>query len=130
MKYLFDTDCLIDAIGNRFNARELVALLGEDGIAVSIITVAETYDGAFGTENPARTLAAFRDFLADYAALPVTDTVAARFAELRSLLRRQGQPIPDMDLLIAATAVDTGLTLVTRNLRHFSRIPALRIYPH
>jgi predicted nucleic acid-binding protein len=35
--------------------------------------------------------------------------------------------IPDMDLLIAATALEHDLTLVTRNLSHFSRIPELRL---
>jgi predicted nucleic acid-binding protein len=33
-----------------------------------------------------------------------------------------------MDLLIAATAIDEGMTLVTRNLRHFDRISELKLY--
>ncbi|MEA2511263.1 MAG: hypothetical protein QOJ59_750, partial [Thermomicrobiales bacterium] len=49
-------------------------------------------------------------------------------ARIRSFLRSQGRLIPDIDLQIAATAVSLDLTLVTRNLRHFSRIPGLKIY--
>jgi predicted nucleic acid-binding protein len=36
--------------------------------------------------------------------------------------------IPDVDLLIAATALEEDLTLVTRNTRHFERIPDLKLY--
>jgi tRNA(fMet)-specific endonuclease VapC len=43
-------------------------------------------------------------------------------------LRQQGQVLPAPDLLIGATALAYGLILVTRNLRHFQRIPGLRIY--
>jgi predicted nucleic acid-binding protein len=51
-----------------------------------------------------------------------------RFARLRGELRRQGQLIPDPDLLIAATALQHDLTIVTRNVRHFQRIPGLKLY--
>jgi tRNA(fMet)-specific endonuclease VapC len=50
-----------------------------------------------------------------------------RFGHTRSQLRRAGRLIPDLDLLIAATAVHHDLTLMTPNLRHFARIPELRI---
>ncbi len=51
-----------------------------------------------------------------------------QFAVLRADLRRRGQLIPDLDLLIAATALSHDLALLTRNVRHFARIPGLRIY--
>ena len=50
------------------------------------------------------------------------------FAEVRGRLRLEGQLITDMDLLIAATALANSLTLVTRNIRHFARIPGLELY--
>jgi tRNA(fMet)-specific endonuclease VapC len=51
-----------------------------------------------------------------------------RFAQTRTLLRSQGMLIPDMDILIAATALAHNLTLLTRNVRHFQRIPGLARY--
>jgi tRNA(fMet)-specific endonuclease VapC len=51
-----------------------------------------------------------------------------RFARIRGQLRRQGLTVQDPDLLIAATALTHQLTLVTRNLRHFRRIPDLMIH--
>ena len=50
------------------------------------------------------------------------------FAHIRGELRARGQIIGDADILIAATALDNDLTLVTQNTRHFSRIPNLRLY--
>ena len=43
-------------------------------------------------------------------------------------LRQQGQLIPDMDLFIASTALEYELTLLTRNVRHFERVPDLALY--
>jgi predicted nucleic acid-binding protein len=50
-----------------------------------------------------------------------------RFARIRAELRSQGQLIPDLDILIAASALEYELSLVTRNTRHFRRIPGLSI---
>ena len=56
------------------------------------------------------------------------EAVMLRFARMRSELRRQGNLIPDFDLLIAATALEHDLILMTRNTRHFARIAGLRLY--
>jgi tRNA(fMet)-specific endonuclease VapC len=128
VKYLIDTDWLIDATTGRLDAQRTLSSLSDDGLAVSILTVAELYEGAFRTPDPSHTLAGMREFLGDYGILPVTDSIAETFAGERANLRRLGQLIPDMDLLIAATARSYDLTLLTRNIRHFARIPGLRIY--
>jgi predicted nucleic acid-binding protein len=128
VNYLVDADWLIDAMVGRALAQETLELLSDQGVAVSIIAVAEVYEGAFNTADPQRTLSGMREFLGDFAILPVSDQVVERFAQIRAMLRQQGQMIPDMDLLIASTALATDLTLITRNLRHFTRIPAHRLY--
>jgi predicted nucleic acid-binding protein len=70
----------------------------------------------------------FQRFLRGVAVLPLTRTIMRRFARLRGQLRTQGLTVQDPDLLIAATALTHDLTLVTRNLRHFGRIPDLVVY--
>jgi predicted nucleic acid-binding protein len=49
------------------------------------------------------------------------------FGRLRALLRQQGNLIPDFDLLIAATVLEQDSMLVTRNRRHFERIPGIQL---
>ena len=128
MRYLVDADWLIDAAIGRPQAQHLLERLSDEGLAVSIIAVAEVYEGAFGTPDPQATLAGLRAFLSDFAILPLTDPIVEHFARLRALLRQRGQLIPDMDLLIAATAMTEDLALITRNVRHFARLPDLQLY--
>jgi predicted nucleic acid-binding protein len=59
--------------------------------------------------------------------LPISRPVARRYVLIRGSLRRQGRLIAQPDLLIAATAIHHDLTLVTRNLRHYERIPGLKL---
>jgi tRNA(fMet)-specific endonuclease VapC len=55
------------------------------------------------------------------------DAVAEVYGRLRAELDLRGTPIGPNDLLIAATALAHGLTLVTRNEKEFGRVPGLRI---
>lgn len=58
---------------------------------------------------------------------PFTQEVADVAAELYADLRKLGQPIDDIDLLIAGTAIANGLILVTHNHKHFDRIAQLEV---
>lgn len=61
--------------------------------------------------------------------LPLSTTIMERFAIVRGALTpHQRRQIGDMDLLIAATALTHGLTLLTRNLADFQLVPGLNIY--
>ena len=75
------------------------------------------------TEN-LRVLAAF---FAPLVSIPFDDVCAEQYGALRASLVAAGHPIGPNDLLIAATSLAYDLTLVTHNLREFSRIPALKI---
>lgn len=128
MTYLVDSDWIIDALHGFPDALAALERNAEDGLATSIVTFGEVYDGACGYPNPDEHLASFRQFLAGYDVIGLTDPVMEFFARTRSTLRRQGNIVADLDLLIGATAVVNGFTLMTRNLRHFQRIPNLQIY--
>jgi tRNA(fMet)-specific endonuclease VapC len=105
-----------------------LARLTDDALAVSIIAVAEVYEGAFGTPDPQYALAGLRDFQSDFVILPRTNPLVEHFARMRAVLWEQEQLMPDKDLLFAATALEEDLTLITRNVRHRERIPELRLY--
>ena len=78
--------------------------------------------------NPDAHVERFRTFLRPYPILDVNEAIMLRFAEIRSFLRRRGALISDFDMVIAATALEYDLTVLTFNLRHFQRISDLRIY--
>ena len=61
------------------------------------------------------------------AVLDFDDSAARLFAGIAAELRRKGRPAGDMDVLIAATAMAGGHSLVTRNTAHFADIPHLTV---
>ena len=67
------------------------------------------------------------ELLSRVTVLELNDEVAVIAGDLLALLERRGQPIGLADVLIAATAVANGLTIVTANTRHYSRIPNLKV---
>ena len=105
----------------------LERLSGQE-LAMSVVSYGELFEGALGDANPQEELAHCRALLDRFIMIPPSDSVMERFARTQKLLRESGRLIPDLDVLIGATAVHHDLTLVTRNLRHFERIPDLRLY--
>lgn len=128
MRYLIDSDWLIDVLIGFPAAIAAIDRLSDQDLGVSIVAYGERFEGAFGAPDPRGELAHFRRFLDRFTTVPLTDPVMEEFARIRSQLRRRRQLIPDMNLLIAATAIHHDLTLVTRNRRHFERIPELKLY--
>jgi tRNA(fMet)-specific endonuclease VapC len=128
MAYLLDSDWLINALAGRRRAVSPLERLSAQYIGVSVITLAEVYQQAFESTNPDAYLTSFRRFIAPFRTILVTEPIAVRFAEIRALLTRRGELISDFDMLIAATALHYHLTVLTFNLRHFSRIPDLALY--
>jgi predicted nucleic acid-binding protein len=126
--YVLDTDWGIQALGNRQPAPRILDRLAGSRIFVSYIALGDFYERSFRSVNPDAHLVNVRHFLATYHALTLTEPVMLRFAELRAGLRRRGQLISDFDLLIAATALDHDLTLLTFNRRDFQRVPDLKLY--
>ncbi len=111
---------MADYLKGKAPAVKLLTALAPDGLGISIITFAEIYEGIYYGHTPKQHETIFRRFL--------QRSVARRFALIRGLLRQRGELISQTDLLIAATAVEHGLTLVTRNVKDFQRIPELSLY--
>jgi tRNA(fMet)-specific endonuclease VapC len=126
--YLVDSDWVIDHLAGRPEALALLQQLTVGGLSVSIITYAEVYQGIFGGRDPNTSDQVFRKLLRTMNVLGVSRSVARRAARIGSSLRGQGIPLPLPDVLIAATAVHHDLTLVTRNLKHYRRIPGLKLH--
>lgn len=92
------------------------------------MTAGEFYEGAMTSSHPDAELAVFDHLLEPFTTLPLDNACMQHLAYIRSTLRRQGRLIPDLDLLIASTAIRHDMILVTANLRHVARIASLRLY--
>jgi tRNA(fMet)-specific endonuclease VapC len=134
MTYLVDTDYVADYLKGQRNVAAILEPLLLEGLAISVVTFAEVYEGIFYGYNRSQHESGFRNFLKSTHVLGVTRPIARQFAILRGQLRGmpQGkvlvQPKDTYDLFIAATAMYHNLTLITRNIRDYDRIPQLKLY--
>ena len=128
MSYLVDTDWVAEYLKGRDPALSTIPRLADQGFAISIITFGEIYEGIYYGRDAVRHERGFRQFLRGVDILPLTRSVMKRFARVRGELRQRGQIIADPDILIAATALERDLTLLTYNRSHFGRIAGLHLY--
>ena len=123
-----DTDWAIDYLHKaERTVRRLEELLPK-GVGLSVISLAELYDGLAGSKNPDADAEALRLFLEALEVVPLDDASCRVFGEERARLREEGNLIGDMDILIGATAIGNGLILLTNNTRHFERMQGLKLY--
>ncbi len=128
--YLLDSDWVIDYLkGVQSIAGQLATLVTASRLCISVITYGEVLEGVLYSRMPEHHRAALDEFVALTEILPIDWKVAERFADLRGRLRRQGQLLDNLDLLIASTAMQHDLVLLTRNSSHFARIEGLRLEP-
>lgn len=127
MRYLLDTTVIVPYLAGDQSVKDLLETMLSDGIAIAILSYLEAYQGAIEDPDPLKALQRFEAFVVGVPVLPVSLAVARRCAEIRSLLKRQGKNPRrrGFDLVIAATALDHGLELVTHNLRDYRDIPYL-----
>ncbi len=130
MAYLFDTD----AVSELLKARPAVgyvrwlATIPREEQFTSAVVVGELYLGAFRSPAVARHLANIEKRVLPAVTVLSYDTAAARvYGQIRAQLESAGRSLADADLQIAATALLHDLDLVTGNLRHFGRVPRLRV---
>src|SRR5436305_10432391 len=128
MTYLVDSDYVADYLKGRVPATTLLDRLFPEGIAVSIVTYAEVYEGIYYGQRRTASERGLRLFLRRTPVLFLTRSIAKQYAHMRGDLARKGQLIDQPDLFIAATAIAHNLTLVTRNRKDFGRLPDLKLY--
>jgi len=125
--HLLDTDWVIHYLNGQPAVVEKVDALRDDGLALSVISLAELYEGVYHSTNPEGNERALHDFLADVEIIGVDEAICKRFGRERGNLRKQRKTVGDFDLLIAATCLHSGFTLLTSNRRHFEEVEGLAI---
>ncbi|MGI0491476.1 type II toxin-antitoxin system VapC family toxin [Alkalinema pantanalense CENA528] len=125
--YLLDTDICIYWLKGRPEVREQIMTVGLANLAISSITVAELYYGAYNSNRIEQNLDRATQFINEIVVIAPTLSTLQKFGELKANLRRMGQTVADFDLLIASVALSEQRTLVTNNTRHYQRIPNLSL---
>jgi predicted nucleic acid-binding protein len=127
MAYLVDSDWLIDYLAGEPPAVRLLERLADSGLAISIITYMEAYQGVLRTSDPEQAARRFDGLLRAIRLVPISTAVARRCATIREEFRARGGRYRSraLDLLIAASAIEHSLTLVTRNTKDYRDIADL-----
>ncbi|MCY3574087.1 MAG: type II toxin-antitoxin system VapC family toxin [Chloroflexi bacterium] len=126
MIYLLDTDICIHLLSGREpQVKRNADLAPTSAIAISALTMAEMFSGAARAEQPLLTYAKQAVFFMRYTILPFDEAAARVYGRIDGYLKDAGMRIGPVETQIAAIALARNLILVTRNTRHFRRVPNL-----
>jgi len=130
MSYLFDTDTLSNPLKKTPSLsliRRLASVPPEQQFTIAI-TVGEMIYGAHKSQRRDDILQRLNTQVWPNVQILPFDTAAAQvYGPLRRELELRGTPVAEPDLRIAAIALSHGLTLITGNVRHLSKVPGLLI---
>ena len=123
---LMDTDVCVEML--RGNKRVIEHRLKvPDEVAISFMTVGELYYGAERSSRPAQNREIVERFLLSVICLQSDRSLMEKFSTLKAELAGRGELLPDADILIAATALTWGGSLVSGNRAHFARFASLKV---
>lgn len=129
---LLDTSALVEI--DRGGNREKIRKLDEEGRhAISQVSVTEMFQGVEyqyqkNTEEYRQAMEQVEKLLSRFKVLKIDRAVSLKTAKIRSELREKGKTVNDLhDTYIAATAIQNGLTLLTKNSKHFKPVKGLEL---
>lgn len=118
-RILLDTNIVIALLNNDTS---VVKKLSRDFIIfIPAIVLGELYYGAESSKNKAANMKSIDTLTSAVTILPCNEDVAKNYGKLKSQLKKQGNPIPENDVWIAAIAICFDLTLITRD-KHFNLV--------
>jgi tRNA(fMet)-specific endonuclease VapC len=127
VRYLLDTNMASYVIkGNVPNVRERLLKVPMAEVGISVVTEAELRYGIARRPDAARLRIAVEEFLVRVEVLPWDSEAAKHYAELRADLEKKGEPMGNLDIMIAAHALAAEVVLVTHD-RGFRRVKELKI---
>ncbi|MGH7572526.1 MAG: PIN domain-containing protein [Gemmatimonadota bacterium] len=128
--YLFDAEAVSEPLKKRPLPDFLawLATVPRERQFASAVVIGELFAGAYRQRASARHLTNIEErVLAAVTVIPYDAAAARVYGRLSAELRDAGAPLAVSDLQIAATALHHDLELVTGNIRHFERVPGLRL---
>jgi len=128
VRYLIDSNKIIDFFKGKEQVVHQLARLFDEGVAISVISVAELIRGAYLSQKPQKNITDLENFILvnKISVLDVTKEIAEIYGEKQGELERKGKKVPGFDMLIAATCLQHGLKVVSSD-RHFARVQGLEV---
>jgi len=118
----------VDVLRGEKTVKKAVRTVDESAIArVSSVTVMELWEGIHLADSSEQERRVMENLLTDVRELPFDRECAMTAGEINTTLQRDGTPIEDADVMIAATALVNDVPVVTNNTDHFERIDDLEI---
>lgn len=128
MTWLLDTNvCVAFLNGADTGIRDRLLALAPADVMLCSVVKAELLFGARKSQRVDANLAKLAEFFSAIESAPFDDVAAEHYGLLRAQLEAAGTPIGANDMMIAATALAVGATLVTRNQREFLRVTGLAV---
>ena len=127
MRYLLDTNMCIYLMKGNAGVLERFMAKRAFGVGISSITLAELYFGVFYSEYQEKNGMNLANFLIGLDVLEFDTGAAVEYGRIRASMRKKGTPIGQMDMLIAAHAMQEDLILVTNNAGEFGRVEGLQL---
>lgn len=128
ISYLVDTDWVIDHFNKVAEITQKLRELKPNGIALSIISLAELYEGVYYSKDRTKAEKTLKTFLHGFPVLGIDEEICKIFGKERGKLRRQGKIVSDFDLLIGSTCLHYNLAILTNNRRHYEMVEGLSIF--
>ena len=126
-KYILDSDILIYFLKGKRDVVEKIISMPKNNLYITIINYTELLYGIYHSNRINENKEKILPFLDNFEILPFDKKSSEIFAQLKAKLKKQGNIIADMDLMIASIAVSNKAILYTNNLKHFERIKDLKI---
>jgi tRNA(fMet)-specific endonuclease VapC len=125
--FILDTNTLVYFFQGRGRVAERMLAVPPSEVGLPAVVLYELELGVLQSKAPRRRHEQLQELLEAVSVLPFGRAEAKSAARLRALLEREGRGIGPYDTLIAATALARFGTLVSHNVREFSRIPDLKL---
>lgn len=128
-KYLIDSDILIYFLKGKKEVIQRLSKIPIDNLYISRINYTELMYGAYNSTKISQNLKVIEPFLESFKVLEFTQKSSLIFAKEKARLKKNGNIIADMDLMIASIAIENDCTLISNNIKHFNRIKNLELEP-
>lgn len=126
-KYILDTNiCIYWLNGNQVIEKRL-SEIGLEKICITFVTEGELFYGAYKSAQKSRNLTLIKELKQSIKTINTAEGIPTLFGKIKTDLETKGQSLDDPDIYIACLAIHHQAILVTNNLRHFQRIPGLKL---